>query len=215
MVGVIAKKLNMTQVPMPNGLIQPVTLVQVVPNVITQIKLPDKDGYAALQVGTLGKKKVNKPLAGHLKQVGVKATLLREVRIEKDRAADYKVGDSLGIDLFAVGDLLKVRGISKGKGFAGTIKRHGFHRGPSSHGHDHHRAPGSIGAMGVPRVIKGKKMAGRMGGAQITLKKVKVVAVDTKSGVMAVSGSLPGHWHSFLLIEKLASPEKKDSKQKK
>lgn len=200
----------MTQVVTPDGVARPVTLLQVMPSVIAQIKTFDRDGYFAFQVGTLGKKKVNKPLQGHLRGAGVKATFLKEVKVGGDAVAKYKVGDILGTDLFQVGDFLKISGISKGKGFSGTVKRHGFHRGPATHGHDHHRAPGSIGAMGIPRVIKGKKMAGRMGNEKVTLKKVEVVAIDPKGSIIAVSGSLPGHPKSFLLVEKMTSKKEQE-----
>lgn len=180
----------MSQAITPDGKAQAVTIFQVLPNVITQKKTADKDGYFALQIG----------IAKPAKKADTKATFYtkREFRFPE---GEYKVGDTISLDIFKEGDLVDAIGTSRGMGFAGTVKRHGFHRGPQTHGHDHHRAPGSIGAMGMPRVAKGKRMSGHMGNTQNTIKNLKVMAVDTQANLIAVSGAVPGANQSFVTIQ--------------
>lgn len=189
----------MSQVVLENGEVVGVTLLKVEPNAIVQLKTEEKDGYTAIQLGSGAKKRYTKPAKQHLKELD--ASKLKEMRVED--ISQYKRGDKLDVSLFEVNDLVAVTGISKGKGFAGTIKRHNFRSGPGAHGHDHHRQPGSIGAMGRPNVHKGKRMAGRMGGDQITTKNLKVVAIDKKDNLIAVKGAVAGANNSWVFIKKL------------
>jgi large subunit ribosomal protein L3 len=178
-----------------------VSVLQVAPNMVTRLRTPERDGYSAIQLGTDEKKKLNKPLAGQLGDLPSLGTL-REFRV--DDLGGYEVGQSVAVnDLFAEGDLVDVSGVSKGKGFAGHIKRHNFHRGPKTHGSDHHRAPGSIGPGTTPgRVYRGVRMAGHMGDAQVTTKKVRVVRADAEHNLLMVKGSLPGGRNSLILVKK-------------
>ena len=198
MVGLIAKKSGMSQIISNNGEVSSVTILKIFPNVVTQIKNADKEGYSAIQIGTGVRKKYTKPIKGHLKELDAK--IIKEIRV--DDVSKYKVGDKLDISILEVGDKIIITGTSKGKGFAGTIKRHNFRSGPSTHGHDHHRQPGSIGAMGMPRVHKGKRMAGRMGGDTVTRKKVLVMAANVKNQTIAVKGPVPGANKDWVLIKK-------------
>jgi len=199
MIGLITKKIGMSQAVLDNGKAIAVTLLKTEPNVVVQIKSPKKDGYTAIQLGSGGiKKHYSKSIKGHLK--GLDAKILKEICIKDDTI--YKLGDKLDVSVFEPDDTVSLMGISKGKGFAGTIKRHNFSSGPSSHGHDHHRQPGSIGAMGMPRVHKGKRMAGRMGGNQVTIKNAKIINIDKKAGTIAVKGAVPGAGNGWILIQK-------------
>jgi large subunit ribosomal protein L3 len=201
MIGLIGRKVGMTQVFNADGTMVAVSVLQVAPNMVTRLRTPDRDGYSAIQLGTDEKKKLNKPLAGQLGDLPSLATL-REFRV--DDLGSYEVGQTVAVnDLFAEGDLVDVSGVSKGKGFAGHIKRHNFHRGPKTHGSDHHRAPGSIGPGTTPgRVYRGVRMAGHMGDAQITTKKVRVVRADAEHNLLLVKGSLPGGRNSLILVKK-------------
>ena len=179
----------MSQVFSEDRKVTPVTLIEAGPCVVTQVKTEEKDGYQAVQVGFGERKKINRPLMGHLKDLG-KFRYLREIRDVKE---DMKIGDKIDAGVFKEGDKIKVIGISKGKGFQGVMKRHGFHGSPATHGHKHdHRAPGSIGSAFPEHVLKGKKMAGRMGGDQVTVKGLKVVKVDKENNLLAVKGAVPG-----------------------
>jgi large subunit ribosomal protein L3 len=201
MIGLIGRKVGMTQVFNADGTMVAVSVLQVAPNMVTRLRTPDRDGYSAIQLGTDEKKKLNKPLAGQLGDLPSLGTL-REFRV--DDLGGYEVGQTLAVnDLFAEGDLVDVSGVSKGKGFAGHIKRHNFHRGPKTHGSDHHRAPGSIGPGTTPgRVYRGLRMAGHMGDAQVTTKKVRVVRADAENNLLLVKGSLPGGRNSLILVKK-------------
>src|SRR6476646_5280966 len=195
MIGLIGRKAGMTQVFQPDGTMVAVSVVEVAPNTVTRLRTPERDGYAAIQLGTDEKAELNKPRTGQLKDLPKGAGLpstLREFRV--DDLSGYEIGQTLAVgDLFADGDLVDVTGVSKGKGFAGHIKRHHFHRGPKSHGSDHHREPGSIGPGTTPgRVYRGLKMAGHMGDARATIKKVHVVRADGDRNLLLVKGSLPG-----------------------
>jgi len=186
---ILGKKIGMSQVFSEDRKVTPVTLIEAGPCVVTQVKTEEKDGYQAVQVGFGERKKINRPLMGHLKDLG-KFRYLREIRNVKE---DMKIGDKIDAGVFEEGDKIKVVGISKGKGFQGVMKRHGFHGSPATHGHKHdHRAPGSIGSAFPEHVLKGKKMAGRMGGDRVTVKGLKVVKVDKENNLLAVKGAVPG-----------------------
>jgi large subunit ribosomal protein L3 len=191
----------MTQVFQDDGTMVAVSVLAIEPNTVTRLRTNERDGYTAVQLGTDVVKKLTKPEAGQLSDLPQVATI-REFRV--DSVDDFSVGQTLSIgDLFAAGDDVDVTGVSKGKGFAGHIKRHHFARGPKSHGSDHHREPGSIGPGTTPgRVYKGLKMAGHMGDAQATIKKVRVVRTDPDRNLLLVQGSLPGARGSLILVKK-------------
>lgn len=191
---ILAKKVNMTQIFGEDGAVKPATVLSVGPATISQIKTKEKDGYSAVQIGAgLRKdKNISKAVKGHLKDLGNLA-VLKEFRV--DDASSLNRGDKISIEAFAVGDKVTVSSISKGKGFQGVVKRHGFHGGPRSHGQKHsEREPGSIGGGGRSggKVIKGMRMAGRMGGDRVTVKNLKVLGIDKESNEMLVSGAVPG-----------------------
>jgi large subunit ribosomal protein L3 len=193
--GLLGKKLGMTQVWDENNKLVPITVVEAGSNVITQIKNMDRDGYEAIQVayGAIDPRKVNKPATGHFAAASVNPRrYIAEIRTGD--AASYEVGQELGVEVFEVGTLVDVVGTSKGKGFAGHMKRHGFHGVGASHGaHRNHRKPGSIGMSSTPgRVFKGKKMAGRMGGDRVTALNLKLHAVDAEKGLLLIKGAIPG-----------------------
>ena len=200
-IGLIGRKVGMTQIFQADGTMVAVSVLEVAPNTVTRLRTPERDGYAAVQLGTEEKKKLTKPEAGQLKGLPSLATI-REFRM--DDLSGYEVGQTISLsDLFTDGDLVDVTGVSKGKGFAGHIKRHHFHRGPKTHGSDHHRAPGSIGPGTTPgRVYKGLKMAGHMGHERVTTKKVRVVKADADRQLLLVMGSLPGSRGSLILVKK-------------
>lgn len=194
---ILAKKLEMSQVFRPDGSVVPVTLVQAGPCVVTQVKTAETDGYVAVQLGFLPGKNATKPEAGHLKDLP-SMSVLREFRLAD--VAELKRGDAIEATVFAAGDTVEVTGVSKGKGFQGVVKRHHFHGHPSTHGHkDQLRMPGSIGPGGVQHVIKGRRMAGRMGNAQVTVKNLEVVEVRD-GGILAVKGAVPGARNGILEI---------------
>jgi large subunit ribosomal protein L3 len=194
--GLLGTKLGMTQVWNENGKLVPVTVIEVSPNVVTQVRTPEKDGYSAVQIayGQIDPRKVTKPLEGHFDAAGV--TPRRHVtEVRTADAADYSLGQELTAGaLFEAGQLVDVVGTSKGKGFAGVMKRHNFKGVSASHGsHRNHRKPGSIGASSTPsRVFKGMRMAGRMGGERVTVLNLTVHAVDAEKGLVLVKGAVPG-----------------------
>jgi len=200
-IGLIGRKVGMTQVFQADGTMVAVSVLEVAPNTVTRLRTAERDGYTAVQVGTHEVKRLTKPRAGQLKGLPSLATL-REFRT--DDLAGYEVGQAIAVaDMFAAGDLVDVTGVSKGKGFAGHVKRHHFGRGPKTHGSDHHREPGSIGPGTTPgRVYKGVRMAGHMGDERVTTKKVKVVAADAEKNLLLVAGSLPGARGSLILVKK-------------
>ena len=200
MVGLIAKKSGMSQLVLENGDVIGVTWLEAKPNVVVQVKNSTKDGYAAVQLGAGEAKRYTRPQAGHLRKMDAKVLL--EIKVSDQTV--HQVGDKVEVSVFQIGDRVMATGISKGKGFAGTIKRHHFKSGPGGHGHDHHRQPGSIGAMGIARVLPGHRMAGHMGAEQITTKNLRVVAVDTKEHRLAIQGAVPGSNKSWILIRKHA-----------
>lgn len=194
--GLLGKKLGMTQVWDENNKLVPVTVIEIAPNVVTQIRTKAVDGYNGVQIaaGAIDPRKVTRPLAGHFDKAGV--TPRRHVtELRTADAADYNMGQELTVDgVFAAGTKVDVMGTSKGKGFAGVMKRHNFKGVSASHGsHRNHRKPGSIGASSTPsRVFKGMRMAGRMGGERVTVLNLKVHAVDADKGLMLVKGAVPG-----------------------
>jgi large subunit ribosomal protein L3 len=193
--GLLGKKLGMTQVWDENNKLVPVTVVEITPNVVTQLRTPEVDGYAAVQIayGQIDPRKVTKPLTGHFDKAGVTPRRhLTELRT--DDTSEYSLGQELTVDRFEAGQLVDVVGTSKGKGFAGVMKRHNFKGVSSSHGsHRNHRKPGSIGASSTPsRVFKGMRMAGRMGGDRVTVLNLKVHSVDLEKGLLLVKGAVPG-----------------------
>ncbi|QBR93526.1 50S ribosomal protein L3 [Nocardioides euryhalodurans] len=193
--GLLGTKLGMTQLWDENNRIVPVTVIAATTNVVTQVRLPETDGYNAVQVGygEIDGRKVTKPQAGHFTKAGTTARR-HLVEIRTSDAAAYSVGQELGVDTFAAGEEIDVTGTSKGKGFAGTMKRHGFSGVGASHGaHRNHRKPGSIGACATPgRVFKGVRMAGRMGTDTVTTQNLTVHAVDAEKGLILVKGAIPG-----------------------
>lgn len=205
MLGIIGRKVGMTQVFQDDGTMVAVSVLAIEPNTVTRLRTPERDGYTAIQLGAETARKLNKPDAGQLKDLPKAAQSIktkREFRV--DDLTGYELGQTVSIaDLFAAGDDVDVTGVSKGKGFAGHIKRHNFHRGPKTHGSDHHREPGSIGPGTTPgRVYRGLKMAGHMGDERVTIKKVRVVRTDPDRNLLLVKGSLPGARGSLILVKK-------------
>ena len=190
--GILGRKLGMTQIFESDGTAVPVTVIETAPVTVVQVKTLKTDGYEAVQVGIGTRKRVNSPQKGHMKSLG-QFQYLRELKV--DDAGEWEVGKTIAVDIFEPGDLVDVSGPSKGRGFAGVMKRHNFHGGPKTHGQsDRARAPGSIGAGTSPgRVIKGKKMAGHMGTNQVTVKSLKVVRSDAEKGYLMVRGAVPGN----------------------
>ena len=204
-IGLIGRKVGVTQVFQADGTMVAVSVVAIQPNTVTRLRTADRDGYVAVQLGSEPAKRLTKPKAGQLKNLPKGAQALAKVREFRVESVDgYELGQTVALgDLFAEGDLVDVTGVSKGKGFAGHIKRHNFHRGPTTHGSDHHREPGSIGPGTTPgRVYKGVKMAGHMGDERVTVKKLRVVRADTDKNLLLVKGSLPGPRGSLILVKK-------------
>ncbi|HEX9137506.1 MAG TPA: 50S ribosomal protein L3 [Nitrospirota bacterium] len=205
--GIIAKKVGMTQVFRSDGVVVPVTVLKAGPCVVVQRKTAAKEGYDAVQLGLvefLNPKKVTKPMAGHFKKHGDVAPvrLLREVRLE-GKSDEVKVGDKVLVDQFKPADKVDVVGTSKGRGFAGFVKRHHFRGGAATHGSMFHRAPGSIGASAFPsRVLKGMKGAGHMGVERVTVKNLQVVQVDVENHLLLVKGAIPGHEGAVVMVRK-------------
>jgi large subunit ribosomal protein L3 len=196
----ITRKIGMTSIINDNGAAIAVTLLSATPNVVTQIKNSETDGYAAVQVGAETAKKPNKALSGHFKPSNFLPKIVREFRVEAI-PENIKVGENLNADLFSVGDEVDATGTSKGKGWAGTIKRHNFHRGRKTHGGRSYRRPGSIGSMYPQRIFPGKKMAGHMGHEQVTAKRLKIALVDTDLNVIGVTGSVPGPRKGIVVLK--------------
>jgi large subunit ribosomal protein L3 len=195
---IIGKKISMSQQFTADGSVVPVTLVAVGPCTVTQVRTKDVDGYTAVQVGYGMSRNLAKPQKMHLKELPMFATL-REFR-SKD-AADVARGQVITAGVFAVGDVVEVEGVSKGRGFQGVVKRHGFHGHPTSHGHkDQTRMPGSIGSKRQGPVAPGKRMAGRMGGDQVTVKNLQVVSIDAEKNILAIKGAIPGARGGLVLI---------------
>ncbi len=199
--GIIGRKLGMTQAFRDNGVRESITAIEAGPCMVTQVKTAAKEGYGAVQLGFGQAKRLKSPERGHLKGLG-EFRYLREFRVEDTEAV--KVGDKVDINLFKPGDLVDVIGVSKGKGFAGVVKRHHFAGGPKTHGQsDRHRHPGSIGSTTAPgRVWKGMRMAGRMGGERVTVRHLEVFRADSQQNLLLVKGAVPGTRNGLLLIRK-------------
>jgi large subunit ribosomal protein L3 len=205
--GILGAKLGMTQVFDENGRIVPVTVVQAGPNVVTQVRTPDTDGYNAVQLafGAIDPRKVNKPQAGHFGKAGV-APRRHVVELRTTDAGTYEIGQEVTAELFAAGVKVDVVGTTKGKGTAGVMKRHGFHGLGAGHGVQRkHRSPGSIGGCATPgRVFKGMRMAGRMGHARVTTPNLTVHAVDAEKGLLLIKGAVPGPAGGLVLVKSAA-----------
>lgn len=202
---ILGKKLESSQIFDEKGNIVPVTLVKAEPCFVAQIKNSEKDGYQAVQIGCGKNKKTGKAQHGHFKKAKEAnssisdAKFLREFRVGKDQT--FNIGDEIKVEVFKEGEYVKISGTSKGKGFQGVVKRHGFGGGPKSHGQKHRlRAPGSIGATFPERVPKGRRMAGRMGGEQVTVKGLKIVKIDPSENILAIKGAVPGNKGNLLKI---------------
>ena len=202
--GLYGKKLGMTQIFDENGLVIPVTVVEVEPCLVVRKKTVETDGYNALVVATgkVKEKHMNKPIKGQFDKIKLSyRKYIRELRL--DNVDDYNVGDEIKADIFEAGELVDVQGLSKGKGFQGVIKRHGQHIGPKGHGSMYHRRPGSMGSTSTPgRVFKGKKLPGHMGGETSTILNLDVVKIDTDKNVILIKGSIPGAKNSIVKIRK-------------
>ena len=199
-IGLIGKKVGMTSVFAEDGTMVPVSVVAVEPNTVTLLRTTEVDGYVAVQVGAEKARRLTKPRAGQLKGLPP-VKHVREFRL--DDASEFSVGQTLDVTLFEAGETVDVTGVSKGRGFSGTIKRHHFRRGPETHGSDSHRQPGSIGAGTYPgKVFKGTPMAGRRGGDRVTVKKATIVRADAERNLLLVKGPLPGSRNSLILIRK-------------
>ncbi|MDQ3938049.1 MAG: 50S ribosomal protein L3 [Chloroflexota bacterium] len=199
-IGVIGRKVGMTSIFTEDGTLVPVSVVAVEPNTVTCLRTVEKDGYSAVQLGAGTARRLTKPRQGQLKDLPPVRDA-REFRV--DNVSDYELGQTLDVSLFAAGDLVDVTGVSKGQGFAGTIKRHNFRRGPETHGSDSHRQPGSIGAGTFPgKVFKGTGMAGRMGNDRVTLRKMSVVRTDAERNLLLIRGPVPGARNALLMVRK-------------
>ena len=200
--GILGRKVGMTQVFAENGDLIPVTVIEAAPNVVLQKKTIETDGYESIQLGFDDKREKlsNKPEQGHV----AKANTAPKRFIREVRGADvsaYEVGQEVKVDTFAEGEIVDITSKSKGKGFQGVIKRHGYSRGPMSHGSRFHRAPGSLGAVDAQRVFKGKKLPGRMGGKTVTIQNVEIVRVDIERNLILVKGNVPGARKSLVQVK--------------
>ncbi|HEX5395149.1 MAG TPA: 50S ribosomal protein L3 [Candidatus Saccharimonadales bacterium] len=201
MKALITRKIGMTNILSEDGIAIAVTLLAAPPNTVTQIKNQENDGYEAVQLGNGSRPKPAKAQAGHNKPSKASPSTYREFRINGENATELNVGDSLSADIFEIGDIVSATGISKGKGFTGTIKRHRFHRGPKSHGGQSYRRPGSIGSMYPQRIFPGKKMAGHSGHSQVTTKNLKIALIDLDNSVIGVAGAVPGPKKGLVLLK--------------
>ena len=209
---ILGRKLGMTQIFTEEGQVVPVTFVESGNNVVVQNKTVENDGYNAIQIGfgAIKESKVNSPMKGHFAKAGVAPVkFIREMRLEN--ASEYNVGDTIGVDIFSAGELVDVTGTSKGKGFAGGIKRHNFARGPMGHGSKSHREPGSTGAMisgHGGRVLKGKKLPGHMGSEKVTVQRLTVVRVDADRNLLLIKGAIPGPKKGLVVVKSTVKPGK-------
>lgn len=214
MKGILGRKVGMTQVFTKDGVLIPVTVVEVEPNVVMQVRTPEKDGYSAIQLGVFDKKEKNatKASIGHAKKAGTNPKrFLKEIR---DVEASYNVGDKIGAEIFTVGEVVDVTGTSKGKGFEGTIKRHNQSRGPMAHGSHYHRGPGSLGTMLPKRVLKGKNLPGHMGHETVTIQNLEIIEANANENYILVSGNIPGPKQSLVLIRSaVKNTRKADAKE--
>ena len=210
--GIFGKILGMPQIFEADGRLIPVTVVEAGPCVVLQNKTEETDGYNAVQLGfgEIKEKHTTKPMKGHFDKAGVEPVkFVRELRLAAP--SEYAVGDKIAADIFAAGELIDASGVSRGKGFAVTIKRHNFSRGPMKHGSKSHREPGSMGPMHSGpggRVIKGKKLPGRMGNANVTVQRLTVVKVDAERNLILVKGAIPGATGSYVVLKETVKPNK-------
>ncbi|MBQ9834460.1 MAG: 50S ribosomal protein L3 [Bacilli bacterium] len=214
MKGILGRKAGMTQVFTKEGKLIPVTVVEVQPNVVMQVKTVETDGYNAVQLGVFDKKEKNssKPSIGHAKKANTTPKrFLKEIR---NLEGSYNLGDTIDAGVFEVGEVVDVTGTSKGKGFEGTIKRHNQHRGPMTHGSRYHRGPGSLGTMLPKRVLKGKNLPGHMGHETITIQNLEIIEANAAEGYILVSGNIPGPKKSLVLIKSAVKNSRKaDAKE--
>lgn len=200
--GILGKKVGMTQIFTDNGLAIPVTVIEAGPCVVVQKKTMETDGYQAIQIG-FGEKRerlFTKPLKGHFTKNNVRPLrFLRELKVEDPDS--YQVGQEIKADIFAQGEKVDIVGTTKGKGFAGGIERHGFHRGPMAHGSKYHRRPGSLGAKGPARVFKGRKLPGHLGAERVTVQNLEIVKVDADRNLLAVRGAIPGPKGGLVIVQ--------------
>ena len=210
MKGILGRKIGMTQVFAKNGKLTPVTVIEVEPNVVSQIKTVETDGYNAIQLATVDKKekRANKPEIGHLKKANTTPKrFLKEIRGVDVR--NYTLGSELKADIFTEGEMVDVTGTSKGKGFQGVIKRHNQSRGPMGHGSQYHRGVGSMGTLLPMRVLPGKKLPGHMGNEQVTVQNLEVISIDLENNVILIKGNVPGPKKSMVLIKSAIKNEGK------
>ena len=199
-IGVLGRKVGMTQVFAADGTVVPVSVVAVEPNTVTALRTTERDGYTAVQVGAGTARKLTKPRLGQLKDLP-RVRDAREFRVEDP--GEFTLGQTLDVSLFAAGDSVDITGVSKGKGFSGTIKRHHFKRGPETHGSDSHRQPGSIGGGTTPgKVFKGTPMSGHMGNDRVTVKGATIVRTDPERNLLLVKGPVPGARNALILVRK-------------
>jgi large subunit ribosomal protein L3 len=204
MAGLIGRKLGMMRIFGDDGSVVPVSVIEATPNTVTRLRDVERDGYAAVQLGAGTTRRSTRPVAGQFKHLDKEHQHPRHVReVRVDPAEEYEVGQQLGVDVFSAGELVDVTGVSKGHGFTGVIARHNFQRGPKTHGSDHHRAPGSIGAGTYPgRVWKGSRMPGHMGNERVTVKKLTIMKVDAERNLLLVKGAVPGARNGLLIVQK-------------
>ena len=210
MKGILGRKIGMTQVFAKNGKLTPVTVIEVLPNIVSQIKTVETDGYNAIQLATVDKKekRANKPETGHLKKANATPKrFLKEIRGVD--VSNYTLGSELKADIFTEGEMVDVTGTSKGKGFQGVIKRHNQSRGPMGHGSQYHRGVGSMGTLLPMRVLPGKKLPGHMGNEQVTVQNLEVISIDLENNVILIKGNVPGPKKSMVLIKSAIKNEGK------
>jgi large subunit ribosomal protein L3 len=200
MKALITRKLGMTSTIAEDGVVEAITLLAVGEHTVLHHKTEDKDGYTAIQVGAEKAKKLSKSVAGHVKNAKVMPKLIREFRLP-EIPEELNVGSKISADVFSVGDTVQVTGLTKGKGWAGTIRRHNFHRGRKTHGGRSYRRPGSIGSMYPQHIFKGTRMAGQLGHEQITIKNLKIALVDTEQNVIGVTGAVPGPRKGIIILK--------------
>ena len=210
MKGLLGKKIGMTQIFTEEDKLIPVTVIEANECIVTQVKTPEKDGYSAIQIGygNMKEKAVRKPMKGHFDKAKVKYKKhLAEIRVDADH--DFKVGQEIRADVFEIGEKADITGISKGKGFAGVIKRWGFSGGPGGHGSHFHRAPGAIGACASPsRVFKGRKLPGQMGNKQITVQGLEIAGIDPDQNLIMIRGGIPGSTNGIVMIKESVKAKK-------
>ena len=202
--GILGRKVGMTQIFSAQGELIPVTVIEAEANIVLQVKTAETDGYQAVQLGFCDKKesRATKPEAGHAAKANTNPKrFVKEIAGEEMNC--FKAGDEVKVNIFTEGEIVDVTGTSKGKGYAGVIKRHNFHRGPMAHGSGYHRGTGSMGSIDAARIKKGKKLAGRLGGETTTVQNLEVVKVDVEKNIILIKGNVPGAKKSFVMITKL------------